>query len=44
MLIAHLSFLINQHQRRNTPQLEQVDFLSIQIGHQMFGIGQADEG
>lgn len=43
MLITHLAFSVDQHQRRNTPKLEQVDFLSIKIGNDMFRIGQADK-
>jgi hypothetical protein len=38
MLVMDLAFFINQHQRRDAPQFEQVDFLSIQIGNDMFRI------
>jgi hypothetical protein len=35
--------LINEHLRRHPSELEQLDFLSVQLEHAVFGIGQANE-
>jgi hypothetical protein len=44
MLVAHLAMFIDQHQRRNAPQFEQIDFLAIEIGNNMLRVRQANEG
>jgi hypothetical protein len=44
LLEANLAFFINHHQRRDAPQFEQVNFLSIKIGDDMLGVRQTNEG
>jgi hypothetical protein len=44
MLVTDLAFFIDQHQRRNAPQFEQVNFLSIKIGDNVLWVGQTNEG
>ena len=41
VLVADLSVFVDQHQGRNTTQLENVPFLPVQIGNLMPGVGQA---
>lgn len=38
------SSLVNQHLGGHAAQLEQVDFLSVELEHAGFGVGQANKG
>jgi len=42
-LIANLACFIDQQKRGHTPQLKEIPFLSIQVGHTMPEIRQANE-
>lgn len=44
MLVTHLPFFIDQHQRGHAPQFQKIHFLPEQIRDGMLGIGQADKG
>jgi hypothetical protein len=44
ILVADKTLFVDHHQRRDAPEFEQVDFLSIKIGNGMFWVGQADKG
>ena len=43
MDIAHITFFIDDATQRHTTEFKQVDFLSIQFGDGMVGVGQTDK-
>jgi hypothetical protein len=43
VLVTDMTFFVDHHQRGDTAQFKQIDFLSIKIGDHVFGVGQTEK-